>query len=170
MIHKREKRNTNNIKKTEEIIQTAEKDTKYSLTVDNIKDKIFGHIDTVSPKDKKLIKILKDEIRTYISLPEKNSRKGIESLKNQASILEKLRADVSPVVQDNISEIISSLHSEYKSLKVEIDKKIHVIWIAGAPPETITKYAKAYKAAYPDFSFNLWIDLTHLQLMNLTLN
>ncbi|HGU0936671.1 TPA: TcdA/TcdB catalytic glycosyltransferase domain-containing protein, partial [Escherichia coli] len=158
VIHKREKRNTNNIKKTEEIIQTAEKDTKYSLTVDNIKDKIFGHIDTVSPKDKKLIKILKDEIRTYISLPEKNSRKGIESLKNQASILEKLRADVSPVVQDNISEIISSLHSEYKSLKVEIDKKIHVIWIAGAPPETITKYAKAYKAAYPDFSFNLWID------------
>ncbi|ENB4455546.1 YopT-type cysteine protease domain-containing protein, partial [Escherichia albertii] len=158
VIHKREKRNTNNIKKTEEIIQTEEKDTKYSLTVDNIKDKIFGHIDTVSPKDKKLIKILKDEIRTYISLPEKNSRKGIESLKNQASILEKLRADVSPVVQDNISEIISSLHSEYKSLKVEIDKKIHVIWIAGAPPETITKYAKAYKAAYPDFSFNLWID------------
>ncbi|WP_244427985.1 TcdB toxin N-terminal helical domain-containing protein [Escherichia coli] len=77
----------------------------------------------MSPKDKKLIKILKDEIRTYISLPEKNSRKGIESLKNQASILEKLRADVSPVVQDNISEIISSLHSEYKSLKVEIDKK-----------------------------------------------
>ncbi|EHW38193.1 efa1/LifA-like domain protein [Escherichia coli DEC9B] len=37
--------------------------------------------------------------------------------------MEKLRADVSPVVQDNISEIISSLHSEYKSLKVEIDKK-----------------------------------------------
>ncbi|ENB0951834.1 DUF3491 domain-containing protein [Escherichia coli] len=158
VIHKREKRNTNNIKETEEIFQTAEKDTKYSLTVDNIKDKIFGHIDTVPPKDKKLIKILKDEIRTYISLPEKNSRKGIESLKNQASILEKLRTDVSPIAQDNISEIISSLHSEYKSLKVEIDKKIHVIWIAGAPPETITKYAKAYKAAYPDFSFNLWID------------
>ncbi|MFV2469206.1 TcdA/TcdB catalytic glycosyltransferase domain-containing protein, partial [Escherichia coli] len=41
---------------------------------------------------------------------------------------------------------------------VEIDKKIHVIWIAGAQPETITKYAKAYKAAYPDFSFKLWID------------
>ncbi|EHW43355.1 TcdB toxin N-terminal helical domain-containing protein [Escherichia albertii] len=78
MIHKREKRNTNNIKKTEEIIQTAEKDTKYSLTVDNIKDKIFGHIDTVSPKDKKLIKILKDEIRTYISLPEKIAEKALK--------------------------------------------------------------------------------------------
>ncbi|EFC1057858.1 hypothetical protein CU760_005396, partial [Escherichia coli] len=72
--------------------------------------------------------------------------------------MEKLRAEASPAVQDNISEIITSLHNEYQSLKVEIDKKIHVIWIAGAPPETITKYAKAYKAAYPNFSFNLWID------------
>ncbi len=158
MIHKREKRNTNNIKKTEELIQAEEKDTKYSLIVDNIKYKIFGHVDTLPPKDKELIKILKDEIKSYAGLQEKNSRKGIESLKNQARILEKLRADASPAVQDNISEIITSLHNEYKSLKVEIDKKIHVVWIAGAPPETITKYAKAYKAAYPDFSFNLWID------------
>ncbi len=158
VIHKREKRNTNNIKKTEELIQAKEKDTKYSLIVDNIKYKIFGHVDTLPPKDKELIKILKDEIKNYTGLPEKNSRKGIESLKNQVRILEKLRADASPAVQDNISEIITSLHNEYKSLKVEIDKKIHVIWIAGAPPETITKYAKAYKAAYPDFSFNLWID------------
>ncbi|EEY6362782.1 glycosyl transferase, partial [Escherichia coli] len=158
VIHKREKRHTNNIKKTEELIQAVESNTKYSLIANNIKDKIFGHVDTVSPKDKKLIKILKDEIKNYIFLPEKNSRKGIESLKNQASILEKLRAEASPAVQDNISEIITSLHNEYKSLKVEIDKKIHVIWIAGAPPETITKYAKAYKAAYPNFSFNLWID------------
>ncbi len=158
VIHKREKRNTNNIKKTEELIQAEEKDTKYSLIVDNIKYKIFGHVDTLPPKDKELIKILKDEIKSYAGLQEKNSRKGIESLKNQARILEKLRADASPAVQDNISEIITSLHNEYKSLKVEIDKKIHVVWIAGAPPETITKYAKAYKAAYPDFSFNLWID------------
>ncbi|EJC8326027.1 DUF3491 domain-containing protein [Escherichia albertii] len=158
VIHKREKRNTNNIKKTEELIQAEEKNTKYSLIVDNIKYKIFGHVDTLPPKDKELIKILKDEIKSYAGLQEKNSRKGIESLKNQARILEKLRADASPAVQDNISEIITSLHNEYKSLKVEIDKKIHVVWIAGAPPETITKYAKAYKAAYPDFSFNLWID------------
>ncbi|HHI3329703.1 TcdA/TcdB catalytic glycosyltransferase domain-containing protein [Escherichia coli] len=158
VIHKREKRNTNNIKKTEELIQAEEKDTKYSLIVDNIKYKIFGHVDTLPPKDKELIKILKDEIKSYAGLQEKNSRKGIESLKNQARILEKLRADASPAVQDNISEIITSLHNEYKSLKVEIDKKIHVVWIAGAPPETITKYAKAYRAAYPDFSFNLWID------------
>lgn len=158
VIHKREKRNTNNIKKTEELIQAEEKDTKYSLIVDNIKYKIFGHVDTLPPKDKELIKILKDEIKSYTGLQEKNSRKGIESLKNQARILEKLRADASPAVQDNISEIITSLHNEYKSLKVEIDKKIHVVWIAGAPPETITKYAKAYRAAYPDFSFNLWID------------
>ncbi|WP_244428834.1 hypothetical protein [Escherichia coli] len=32
----------------------------------------------MSPKDKKLIKILKDEIRTYISLPEKIAEKALK--------------------------------------------------------------------------------------------
>ncbi|HHE6471154.1 TPA: TcdA/TcdB catalytic glycosyltransferase domain-containing protein [Providencia rettgeri] len=41
---------------------------------------------------------------------------------------------------------------------MEIDKNIHMIWIAGAPPESITRYAHAYKNAYPNFNFNLWVD------------
>ncbi|EIO6360149.1 hydrogenase [Escherichia coli] len=78
MIHKREKRHTNNIKKTEELIQAVESNTKYSLIANNIKDKIFGHVDTVSPKDKKLIKILKNEIKNYIFPPEKIAEKALK--------------------------------------------------------------------------------------------
>ncbi|CAG9435796.1 TcdA/TcdB catalytic glycosyltransferase domain-containing protein [Providencia alcalifaciens] len=58
----------------------------------------------------------------------------------------------------NILRLINEIQAEYISHTVEIDKHIHVIWVAGAPPESITKYAHAYKEAYPGFSFNLWID------------
>ncbi len=59
----------------------------------------------------------------------------------------------------NIKSIINQIQNEYVSHKVSIEKNIHVVWVAGAPPDSITKYATAYKLAYPDFIFNLWIDI-----------
>ncbi|WP_154124841.1 TcdA/TcdB catalytic glycosyltransferase domain-containing protein [Grimontia hollisae] len=141
-------------------------ENKYDLTKDNIEDKIFKGATKKKEIHHKLLDSLKNSIDEYKSLKDKNSREGIEKLKQQANILAKIYNDFDAKdgkenylsEKNNIIELISEIQTEYKSHRVEIEKNIHVIWIAGAPPESITKYAKAYKAAYPDFVFNLWVD------------
>ncbi|HFU0259762.1 TPA: TcdA/TcdB catalytic glycosyltransferase domain-containing protein, partial [Vibrio parahaemolyticus] len=132
----------------------------------NIEEKIFNGSIQKKEINHELLDSLKESIDEYQSLSDKNSREGIEKLKQQANVLSKIYKDFNAEngkenyrsEKNNIIELISEIQTEYKSHKVEIDKNIHVIWIAGAPPESITKYAKAYKSAYPDFVFNLWTD------------
>ncbi|ENO0733266.1 toxin B, partial [Vibrio parahaemolyticus] len=141
-------------------------ENKYDLTRSNIEEKIFNGSTQKNEINHELLDSLKESIDEYQSLSDKNSREGIEKLKQQANVLSKIYKDFNAEngkenyrsEKNNIIELISEIQTEYKSHKVEIDKNIHVIWIAGAPPESIIKYAKAYKAAYPDFVFNLWTD------------
>ncbi|HHG3169086.1 TPA: TcdA/TcdB catalytic glycosyltransferase domain-containing protein, partial [Vibrio parahaemolyticus] len=141
-------------------------ENKYDLTSSNIEEKIFNGSIQKKEINHELLDSLKESIDEYQSLSDKNSREGIEKLKQQANVLSKIYKDFNAEngkenyrsEKNNIIELISEIQTEYKSHKVEIDKNIHVIWIAGAPPESITKYAKAYKSAYPDFVFNLWTD------------
>ncbi|WP_411062500.1 TcdA/TcdB catalytic glycosyltransferase domain-containing protein [Vibrio parahaemolyticus] len=141
-------------------------ENKYDLTSSNIEEKIFNGSTQKNEINHELLDSLKESIDEYQSLSDKNSREGIEKLKQQANVLSKIYKDFNAEngkenyrsEKNNIIEIISKIQTEYKSHKVEIDKNIHVIWVAGAPPESIIKYAKAYKAAYPDFVFNLWTD------------
>ncbi|MDZ5117897.1 DUF3491 domain-containing protein [Vibrio parahaemolyticus] len=141
-------------------------ENKYDLTSSNIEEKIFNGSTQKKEINHELLDSLKKSIDEYKSLSDKNSREGIEKLKQQANVLSNIYKDFNAEngkenyrsEKNNIIELISEIQTEYKSHKVEIDKNIHVIWIAGAPPESIIKYAKAYKAAYPDFVFNLWTD------------
>lgn len=141
-------------------------ENKYDLTSSNIEEKIFNGSTQKKEINHELLDSLKESLDEYQSLSDKNSREGIEKLKQQANVLSKIYKDFNAEngkenyrsEKNNIIEIISKIQTEYKSHKVEIDKNIHVIWVAGAPPESIIKYAKAYKAAYPDFVFNLWTD------------
>ncbi|HHR5887065.1 TPA: TcdA/TcdB catalytic glycosyltransferase domain-containing protein [Providencia alcalifaciens] len=157
------KRSLDNIdKKNDELNKNDNK--KYSLSQNNIEDKIFNENKKTSHH--LLLEPLKKTINNYEILNDKNSRKGIELLKEQANLLTKLHEELNERInggdfsneRNNISNLINEVQNEYMSHKVEIEKHIHVVWVAGAPPESITKYAQAYKNAYPEFDFNLWVD------------
>lgn len=159
------KRSLDNIEKNN-VETNNNNNVKYSLSKDNIEDKIFHNSPPPKTPYHLLLKPLKESINNYNSLSEKNSRKGIELLKEQANLLEKLHEKLNEKSngenysneRSNILNLIHEIQNEYMSHKVEIEKLIHVVWVAGAPPESITKYAHAYKNAYPEFTFNLWID------------
>ncbi|WDC04425.1 TcdA/TcdB catalytic glycosyltransferase domain-containing protein (plasmid) [Escherichia albertii] len=135
----------------------------YDTTSDNIENKINWSIETRNKVSPMLIDSLKSSIDKYHELSEKNSRNGIDLLKSQSNILGEIYKILQinkcdKTVLDNISDIIKKTQREYMSHKVNIENNIHVIWVAGAPPDSITKYATAYKLAYPGFVFNLWVD------------
>ncbi|HHR6147132.1 TPA: TcdA/TcdB catalytic glycosyltransferase domain-containing protein [Providencia alcalifaciens] len=138
----------------------------YSLSKDNIENKIFNNIQNKKTSHHSLLETLKESINSYKNLSNKNSREGIELLKEQANSLAKLYETLNEKSNNenfssersNILSIINEIQNEYLSHTVEVEKHIHVVWVAGAPPESLTKYAQAYKNAYPDFNFNLWID------------
>ncbi|WP_059274216.1 TcdA/TcdB catalytic glycosyltransferase domain-containing protein [Escherichia albertii] len=135
----------------------------YDLTEENIEQKIRAGSDHTCYISENTINSLKSKIKIYNELDNKNSREGVEVLMHQANHLSKIYKEIDfndsgEIEKENISSLIKTIQNEYKSHKVKIDPNIHVIWVAGAPPSSITKYAKAYKLAYPDFVFNLWLD------------
>lgn len=139
---------------------------KYSLTPNNILDKIHNGSKKKHEIRPELISLLKQSINGYLNLKDKNSREGIEMLKQQANTLSNIYYSLNKhgntrnneVEKNNIIKLIAEVQNEYKSHKVEIEKNINIAWIAGVPPESITRYAKAYKNAYPDFIYNFWTD------------
>lgn len=139
---------------------------KYSLTPNNILDKIHNGSKKKHEIRPELISLLKQSINGYLNLKDKNSREGIEMLKQQANTLYNIHYYLNKhgdtrnneIEKNNIIKLIAEVQDEYKSHKVEIEKHIHIAWIAGAPPESIERYAKAYKNAYPNFTYNFWID------------
>lgn len=139
---------------------------KYSLTPNNILDKIHNGSKKKHEIRPELISLLKQSINGYLKLKDKNSREGIEMLKQQANTLSNIYYSLNKhgntrnneVEKNNIIKLIAEVQNEYKSHKVEIEKNINIAWIAGVPPESITRYAKAYKNAYPDFIYNVWTD------------
>ncbi|EUD11672.1 TcdA/TcdB catalytic glycosyltransferase domain-containing protein [Providencia alcalifaciens] len=164
-VKKIKKRSLDNIEKNN-METNKNKNVKYSLSKDNIENKIFNNSQNKQIPHHLLLEPLKKSINSYNSLSEKNSREGIELLKEQANLLSRLHEELNEKSngenysneRSNILKLISEVQNEYMSHKVEIEKLIHVVWVAGAPPESITKYAHAYKNAYPEFTFNLWID------------
>lgn len=135
----------------------------YDITSGNIDEKIGWNIEKnkIPPR---LIDKLKSNIDKYHDLSDKNSRDGIYLLKAQSNALSQIYKNLqasadNKLLLNNIKTIISQIQNEYISHKVSIEKNIHIVWVAGAPPDSITKYASAYKLAYPDFIFNLWIDI-----------
>ncbi|HEF8785862.1 TPA: DUF3491 domain-containing protein [Providencia alcalifaciens] len=164
-VKKINKRSPDNIdKKTGE---TSKNDNvQYTLSKDNIEDKIFHNIQNKKTPHHLLLEPLKNSINSYDILSNKNSREGIELLKEQANLLARLHETLNEKSNNenfsnersNILSLINEVQNEYISHTVEIEKNIHVVWVAGSPPDSITKYAHAYKEAYPDFKFNLWID------------
>ncbi len=159
------KRSLDNINQNNGETKKNEK-SQYSLSKDNIENKIFNIIQNKKTPHHLLLEPLKDSINSYETLSNKNSREGIELLKEQANFLARLYEKLNEKNNSenfsneigNILSLINEVQNEYMSHKIEIEKHIHVVWIAGAPPESITKYAHAYKHAYPEFDFNLWID------------
>ncbi|HAX3064311.1 TPA: hypothetical protein JWI62_004862, partial [Escherichia coli] len=144
-------------------IHNQNKEHTYGLTEGNIEEKIHSGSDHTCYISDGLIKSLKSNIKLYNELSNKNSRDGLEALMRQANILSKIYKEIDisdngSIEKENISSLIKTIQNEYKNHKVQIEPNIHVIWVAGAPPDSITKYAKAYKLAYPDFVFNLWVD------------
>ncbi|WP_122995209.1 TcdA/TcdB catalytic glycosyltransferase domain-containing protein, partial [Escherichia coli] len=140
------------------------KKTIYDITSDNIDKKIGWNIEKKNKISPELIDKLKSNIDKYQELSDKNSREGIYLLKTQSNALSQIYKNLqvnedNKLLLINIKSIIKQIQNEYVSHKVSIEKNIHVVWVAGAPPDSITKYATAYKLAYPDFIFNLWIDI-----------
>ncbi|HHR5829468.1 TPA: TcdA/TcdB catalytic glycosyltransferase domain-containing protein [Providencia alcalifaciens] len=162
VIKKRSLKNGKKEKKEHHLNNNGE----YSLTSNNILDKIHNGSKKKHEVHPELIGLLKQSIERYLNLNDKNSREGIEMLKQQANTLYNIHYYLNKhgdtrnneIEKNNIIKLIAEVQGEYKSHKVEIEKHIHIAWIAGAPPESIERYAKAYKNAYPNFTYNFWID------------
>ncbi|HHR6308228.1 TPA: TcdA/TcdB catalytic glycosyltransferase domain-containing protein [Providencia alcalifaciens] len=162
VIKKRSLKNGKKEKKEHHLNNNGE----YSLTSNNILDKIHNGSKKKHEVHPELIGLLKQSIERYLNLNDKNSREGIEMLKQQANTLYNIHYYLNKhgdtrnneIEKNNIIKLIAEVQDEYKSHKVEIEKHIHIAWIAGAPPESIERYAKAYKNAYPNFTYNFWID------------
>ncbi|ETT04765.1 TPA: TcdA/TcdB catalytic glycosyltransferase domain-containing protein [Providencia alcalifaciens] len=159
------KRSLDNIDKNKVEINKND-NIKYSLSKDNIEDKIFNNSLNKKIVHNLLLEPLKESINNYEMLSEKNSREGIGLLTEQANLLSRLHEKLNEKSngenysneRSNILNLIHEIQYEYMSHKVDIDKNIHVVWVAGKPPESLYKYAKAYQTAYPEFTYNLWID------------
>ncbi|WP_370913668.1 LifA/Efa1-related large cytotoxin [Chlamydia pecorum] len=58
----------------------------------------------------------------------------------------------------SIEEVLLEVKTEFKSHRVQIEKILHGIWIAGAPPEGTENYIKIFLQTYKDFDFFFWVD------------
>ena len=58
----------------------------------------------------------------------------------------------------SVEEVLLTVKTEFKSHRVQIEKILHGIWIAGAPPEGTEDYIKTFLQTYKDFEFFFWVD------------
>lgn len=58
----------------------------------------------------------------------------------------------------SVEEVLLTVKTEFKSHRVQIERILHGIWIAGAPPEGTEDYIKIFLQTYTDFEFFFWVD------------
>lgn len=133
----------------------------YNLTPENLEERLKINTLTESSelREKDLVK-LKQAVADFLYLEQPNSRKGVELLSLQSKILKDIQStckvgDAS--FQATVDEI-SSLQQVYQNFKVDLDRHIHGIWVAGAPPASLAKYVKIFLDLLPGFDFTLWVD------------
>lgn len=109
--------------------------------------------------EEKLVK-LKRSISNFLDLDECNSHEGVELLSQQSKLLRDIQVSIGApedVVKAAKSQI-ESLQKVYANFKVNLDPHIHGIWVAGSPPESLSKYVKIFLNLFPNFDFTLWVD------------
>ena len=154
--------------------------TKYDLTDQNIDNKL-----ELKSEQKALVteelKKLKKAINKYNTLEEKNSKEGQEALIHQSVLLDSIQKKLYPkekaqriqtVVKTEekqtekkaeksktpVENVLLTVKTEFKSHRVQIEKILHGIWIAGAPPDGTEDYIKIFLQTYTDYDFFFWVD------------
>lgn len=130
---------------------------KYDLTDKNIVSRLQLSPDQVASCQKS-VNNLKKAISRYGGLRNKNSRIGQRLLVDQSRFVEEIHKKLHLPKDHKAFEVMSMIKNEYKSHRVKVEKFIHGIWVAGAPPDGTDAYIKTFLSAYDDFQFQLWVD------------
>ncbi len=115
-----------------------------SVLLDGIQKKLY-------PKEKAQ--------KTQAAAKTKEEKKKVEEEKPKA---EPAKAPEAPKPEEksktSIEEVLLEVKTEFKSHRVQIEKILHGIWIAGAPPDGTEDYIKIFLQTYTDFEFYFWVD------------
>ncbi|WP_370917922.1 LifA/Efa1-related large cytotoxin [Chlamydia pecorum] len=115
-----------------------------SVLLDSIQKKLY-------PKEKAQ--------KTQAPAKPKEEKKKVEEEKPKA---EPAKAPEAPKPEEkpktSVEEVLLTVKTEFKSHRVQIEKILHGIWIAGAPPEGTENYIKIFLQTYKDFEFFFWVD------------
>lgn len=130
---------------------------KYDLTDKNIMDRLQLSAEEVASCQKS-VNNLKKAISRYGGLRDKNSRTGQSLLVDQSRFLEEIQEKLTLPEGHSSAQVMAMIKSEYKSHRVEVEKFIHGIWVAGAPPDGTDAYIKTFLQTYDDFLFHFWVD------------
>lgn len=182
-ILSRKKRTIPETESQQEASVNTENLKKYDLTEKNLEEKL-----KLTTEQKNLVKgeleKLKKAINRYNSLPEKNSKEGQENLVRQSVLLDSMQKKLYPKEKaqktqaaakekpakapeapkpeekskTSIEKVLLEVKTEFKSHRVQIEKILHGIWIAGAPPDGTEDYIKIFLQTYTDFEFFFWVD------------
>ncbi|WP_080125417.1 LifA/Efa1-related large cytotoxin [Chlamydia suis] len=154
------------VKKEESLV------SKYDLTYQNIESKL-GILPEQRASVQGLLNRLKRAITKYNTLTEKNSSEGQDFLIQQAKIVKEIQKKLVPTglakkgkeqkteenqPNDSIKSVLETIRVEFKGHRVSVEKFIHGIWIAGAPPDGTEDYIRIFADTYPDYTFYFWVD------------
>lgn len=109
-------------------------------------------------KCRKSFNNLRRAVARYNALYTKNSEKGQDLLVKQSIFLEEVQKKAKLTDTSAVSSMMASIKQEFKSHTVRVEKHLHGIWVAGAPPEESSTYMKVFLEAYPGYDFFLWVD------------
>ncbi len=153
-------------------VKNGESLSKYDLTYQNIESKL-GITSEQRASVQGLLNKLKRAITKYNTLTEKNSSEGQEFLIQQAKIVEQIQKKLVSTglakkgkeqkaeenkPNDSIKSVLETIKVEFKGHRVSVEKFIHGIWIAGAPPDGTEDYIRTFVDTYPDYTFYFWVD------------
>ncbi|WP_080125982.1 LifA/Efa1-related large cytotoxin [Chlamydia suis] len=168
----RKKRSEEKKESVKEVKKEESPVSKYDLTYQNIESKLG-----ISPEQRTsvqgLLNRLKRAITKYNTLTEKNSSEGQDFLIQQAKIVKEIQKKLVPTdvtkkskeqkaeenkPNDSIKSVLDTIKVEFKGHRVSVEKFIHGIWIAGAPPDGTEDYIRTFVDTYPDHTFYFWVD------------
>lgn len=110
-------------------------------------------------------------------MPDKNSEAGQNSLIQQGKYVDAIQKKLPASSQAQpkqakakeqkaeekpkttpIEGVLETIKTEFKGHRVPVEKIIHGIWIAGAPPDGIEDYMQVFLDTYEGFDFYFWVD------------
>ncbi|WP_434694516.1 LifA/Efa1-related large cytotoxin [Chlamydia crocodili] len=143
----------------EDKVEAGESTTqKYDLTPENIVNRLQLTADQIRICQVP-INNMKKAIGYYNALEDKNSRKGQDLLVKQSTFLETIQKRVKiSKTNPRFQQVMTSIKTEFLSHKVQVNKHLHGIWIAGSPPDDTDAYIKVFLQTYTDFDFYFWVD------------